>query len=368
MNLLSVDNGAIVARGDARLLNRHSAAFYLELASLIPGLALAQGLVDYGDTDTLGDFDLSREKSIALETLPWRIKGFGRIYSYARAIPWILRLVRRSDHLYLFLPGHLPLMFTAAARLLRRPYGVYLRGELHLGTARMKSALSGARFVLASTETLCAEVRPLCPNVAVVTPMIEIRGDDVLERRDFRSEDPWRLLFVGRVERRKGVGELIDAVRRLSERGISLELRLAGGGPELDGFRTRAERLGLDQIRFLGVISDRSRLAKLFRESDLFVLPTHTEGFPRVLYEAMAHGLPVLTTFVGGIPAVMKDGENCLRIEVGDPDGLAATLERALASPELRRRLSEGGTRTIRCILREERPSHARQVAERILR
>jgi glycosyltransferase involved in cell wall biosynthesis len=85
-----------------------------------------------------------------------------------------------------------------------------------------------------------------------------------------------------------------------------------------------------------------------------------------VLYEAMSYATPVLTTFVGGIPSLMKDGENCLRIEVKDAAGLAATIEHALSAPELRLRISAGGIATMRRLLAERRKSHAEQVAERL--
>jgi glycosyltransferase involved in cell wall biosynthesis len=153
-------------------------------------------------------------------------------------------------------------------------------------------------------------------------------------------------------------------VAKLRARGVAVVLQLVGGGPELEGIRAAAA--GVPEVSFLGVVSDRERLRALFRNADLFVLPTHTEGFPRVLYEAMSYATPVLTTFVGGIPSLMKDGENCLRIEVKDAAGLAATIEHALSAPELRLRISAGGIATMRRLLAERRKSHAEQVAERL--
>jgi glycosyltransferase involved in cell wall biosynthesis len=107
-------------------------------------------------------------------------------------------------------------------------------------------------------------------------------------------------------------------------------------------------------------------LRGLFDATDLFVLPTYREGFPRVLLEAMAFGVPVLTTFVGGIPSLMNDGVNCLRIPVRDAEGLAKVMERALLDSELRFQIASGGIESVRRILHADRPSHAHRVVEEL--
>jgi glycosyltransferase involved in cell wall biosynthesis len=365
VRVLVVDNGPIIAKGPARLLNQHSARFHVELARRCGSVTLAQALLDWGGTDSLADFDLARHPELRLAALPWHDAGAGaRVASYLRALPRVLRLVRETEHLYVFLPGNLPMLFLTAARLLGRPYGVYLRGELGVRTRPLQAALAGSRFAFATSDALRDVAREAGARAETVSPMLDVALEDVQERREVRREPPFDVLFVGRVEARKGVPELIEAVGKLRARGLALRLHLAGGGPELEGIRAAAA--AVPDVEFLGVVSERERLRALFQRADLFVLPTHTEGFPRVLYEAMSYGTPVLTTFVGGIPSLMRDGENCLRIEVKDAERLAATIDHALGAPELRLRISAGGVATMRRLLGERRRSHAEQVAEKL--
>lgn len=356
-------NGPIVGRGRVRRFNLHTGRFLLELAERLPGVRVAGGLADLGESGSLSDLDLGDDPRLSVSAFPWRLDSpLHRLLSYLRALPWVLSETRNADALYVFLPGHLPLLFAWAARALGRPYGAYLRGEIHLDTARTRHALRGARFVIATTPLLAEHAARFCSATEVVTPMLDLRSEDIQSDRAVRESGPWRVLFVGRVERAKGIYELLSAVETLRTQGIPVEMEVAGGGEDLE----RAKREGGDWAHFHGLVSDRSVLAALFREADLFVLPTHHEGFPRVLYEAMVHGVPVLTTFVGGIPSVMRDGENCVQIPVGEPESLAEAIGRALGDPALRRRLIAGGAETMRGILDPGRPSHSAQVAARL--
>jgi glycosyltransferase involved in cell wall biosynthesis len=368
MRVLCVTNGPFLG-GDGRLrVNRHTGRFLVELAGEVDELTVAQGRVDSWETGTLSDFDLALHPQVRVSWTRWDVSSRqGRAFSYPRALLWILREVARADVLYVFLPGHLPLLFTWAARLLRRPYGVYLRGALHLESRRMEGALAGARFVLATTALLADRARPVCADSEVVTPMVEVRLGDVVAEPTIREPGmPPNILFVGRIEAAKGIPELLEGLGALRADGVDFTLSLAGSGPQLEAYRQDAASRGLGDAVFHGMVSDPSALAELFRSADLLVLPTHVEGFPRVLYEAMTYGVPVVTTFVGGIPSVMRDGENCLEIPVKDPSGLAEVVRHALADPALRHGLVAGGIATMRGVLDPGRPTHARQVLARL--
>ncbi len=104
-------------------------------------------------------------------------------------------------------------------------------------------------------------------------------------------------------------------------------LDVVGGG---DAFKEVAQiivELGLsNNVNILGLVSDKIQLKALYNNADAFVFTSHDEGFPRVLYEAMASGLPIFTTFVGGIPGRMIDGKNCFEIPVRDSRGSAGII------------------------------------------
>jgi glycosyltransferase involved in cell wall biosynthesis len=146
------------------------------------------------------------------------------------------------------------------------------------------------------------------------------------------------LAVVGRLIERKNVQVLLRAVARLREAHPELTVLLAGEGP----YRAELERLAGDldlghAVRFLGFVED---VRPLLRASDLFVLPSATEGMPISVLEAMACGTPIVATRVGSIPDVARDGREALLVEPGSVDALADALGHALADAALRARLA----------------------------
>lgn len=133
---------------------------------------------------------------------------------------------------------------------------------------------------------------------------------------------------------------------------MPIVLRLAGDGEqrtELEGLVRKHELE--EAVEFLGHITNGSARWDAYRSADIFVLPTLAEGFPRVLYEAMSQGLPIVTTNVSGISYLMKDRENALLVEPEDTIALAEAIEALATQSQLRRRLIAEGMRVVRPIL-----------------
>lgn len=171
---------------------------------------------------------------------------------------------------------------------------------------------------------------------------------EVLERagaftRPPRDGRPARVLFVGQVGRRKGVLDLVEALRRLRARGLAIELTVVGpaqAAGELDAARDAAVASGLaDVVRFTGALTGEPLYAE-FRAHDLFALPSYNEGIPAVLYEAGSFEMALVTTPVGGIPDLVRHESNGLLVTPGDVDGLAAALERLARDSALAARLA----------------------------
>jgi len=159
--------------------------------------------------------------------------------------------------------------------------------------------------------------------------------------------DPVELLYVASFRPPKGHESLVDALavlRDAPDRDREYRLRLVGDGATRDHIERLVDRRGLsDAVDFRGYVSDAEQLRREYETADMFVLPSETEGFPRVLNEAMAAGLPVVATRVGGIPALLDEREHALLVEPRDPRALASAVETVVADPDLRRRLVERG-------------------------
>ncbi len=151
---------------------------------------------------------------------------------------------------------------------------------------------------------------------------------------------PVRLLYHGRVDRRKGVLDLIEALGSLRGQQVRCALTISGIGPDLEAARRQTSALGLDgSVRFSGY-SDYGNAASVYQGQDVFVSPTYAEGFSNTVLEAMACGLPILSCDVVGVADCLRDGENGLLVAPGDVPGLAAALRRLIEDEALRRRLA----------------------------
>jgi glycogen(starch) synthase len=174
-----------------------------------------------------------------------------------------------------------------------------------------------------------------------------------IERRDFPARAPsaeraWesRMLYVGRIDDRKGIDTAIAAVPLLPD---AARLTVVGRGDRrhLRDLGALASRVGVaDRVQFLDAV-DRSSLADHYHEADVVVFPPRwEEPFGLVPVEAMSCGVPVVATCTGGSAEFLGDGRNCLRFEPGNAEDLAAAVQRLADDRGLRERLVAGGLQT----------------------
>ena len=160
------------------------------------------------------------------------------------------------------------------------------------------------------------------------------------------GEAPWpvRLLYHGRVDRRKGALDFLDALDVLRTRGVPFEAIVSGIGPDLDACKERAAALNFDarKVQFSGY-ADYEDVPDIYRRADIFVSPTYGEGFSNTILEAMASGLANASCFAVGVNDCLRNGENGLLVEPGDIQGQADALQRLIEDHDLRRRIARDG-------------------------
>lgn len=158
---------------------------------------------------------------------------------------------------------------------------------------------------------------------------------------DYKGVPPKKhaILYAGTVNQRKGYADMVKAFAQIAHRHPDWMIVFAGNG-EIERGKRLAEELGIaNQVKWLGWVAGEDK-DKAFREATVFCLPSYAEGFPMSVLDAWSYGLPVITTPVGGIPDVAKDGENMLLFEPGNTDELAACMERMVVDEKLRMRIS----------------------------
>lgn len=236
------------------------------------------------------------------------------------------------------------LQFIWLARLAGIPVVVHLHGgEFHIfadeecgsvGRRLVRYVFEGAALVLVLSESWRTWVQTRFPRArcqVLYNPVMPVRGQ-ALER------DSKAILFLGRLGKEKGVPDLIDATATVAAAVPELELWLGGDG-DPNELRARAQALGLGpQTAFLGWVTGEEKHRRLSNAA-VFVLPSHNEGLPMAVLEAMAYGLPVISTPVGGIPEAVTDGVEGFLITPGDEAALADRLIRLLTNAELRQQM-----------------------------
>ncbi len=212
-----------------------------------------------------------------------------------------------------------------------------------------------AAFVACITDWCRARIEQLAPAASTVLVRMGVDLDRfrLVERDDGH---PLRVLFVGRLVADKGPADLVAALAGVAD----LELVLAGEGP----LRAELTSMAGPGVRLLGGVAQ-DDLPSWYAWADIFCLPSHAEGLPVVLMEALATGLPVISTPVAGIPELVVDGETGLLVPPGDRAALAAAVTR-LRDPELRRRLGAAGRAAVQA--RHEAFAAAAPLAETLQR
>jgi glycosyltransferase involved in cell wall biosynthesis len=151
-----------------------------------------------------------------------------------------------------------------------------------------------------------------------------------------------RLVFIGWLERTKGVLELLTACARLKDL-CAFELTLVGRGQMEPEARAFVSSHGLqDRVHFAGWLKD-DEVDSILETSDALVLPSWTEGMPNAVIEAMAAGLPVVVTAVGNVPDFVTNNAEALLINPRDVEALTEALQRVLTDPALRERMGRAG-------------------------
>jgi colanic acid/amylovoran biosynthesis glycosyltransferase len=149
-----------------------------------------------------------------------------------------------------------------------------------------------------------------------------------------------QLLYVGRLALEKGLPVLFQSLRILVTRGYDFELTLAGDGHDRRALEELARQLGIyAHLNFAGYI-DQERVREYLRQSDIFILPSFAEGVPVSLMEAMDCGVPVLSTYVGGIAELVESERTGLLVPAGDSAALSESIARYFDDFELRQRVS----------------------------
>ena len=293
--------------------------------------------------------------------------GTLRIHRYLRTRrPDVVHTqLERADSIGALAARAAGLPVVSTQHLLAEPRG-RSRAELRNALAERMLRASGARIVAvsdAARETYVAHTALPESRLVTIRNGIDVEAfQDAMEDRDrMRAElgvpDAGPVIASVAVLRPgKGIEIMLRALPRVIEEFPDAAYVIAGDGSERPGLEALARELGVDgAVRFLGTRRD---VARVLSAADLFVHPTFADALPTTLAEAMAAGLPIVASAVGGVPEMLPDQRNGLLVRPGEVGGLSDAVTRILRDGALAERMAEQAASVLR-----ERFDLARQAA-----
>jgi glycosyltransferase involved in cell wall biosynthesis len=280
---------------------------------------------------------LSPLRAGGIDVVPIRVGG----RAYLRERAEVGALCRRLNPSVVHSHGYRPdVVGAGAARAAGVPIVTTVHGFTGVGGWKGRIYESLQVRALRRFDAVIAVSRPLAARLAAsgvrperlhAIPNAYAAGDPRLDRPAARRalglpDDATVVGWVGRLSREKGADVLLDAVAR-RQSATRVVVSFVGDGREREALAAQAARLGIaDRVRFHGMVSDAARLLAAF---DVLALSSRTEGTPIVLFEAMAAGVPIVASRVGGVPDVVTGAEAAL-VPPEQPEALARALEEVL--------------------------------------
>lgn len=364
MKVLVVGNGAIAKNKGVYYVNKHTSNFLKELVEAGNEVGLLQSEEIIDTNMGLQNSPLDSRINIHTKFMTKKMGKFKKILFYLSMIELLKDNINNYDFIYIFYPGHVPVMAAFISRFFQKKYGLYVRGQQNLKTKIGKSIIRNSQFCLTVSPLLEKQLLNDNSDVAVIAPMIDFSKNDILNERLYSDNGYVQCLFVGRIELRKGIYDLMKAIDMLNTSSNDFRFNIVGGGESF--FELSNEYENVDNVNFLGQISNTNELLAMYRQADLFIFPSHDEGFPRVLYEAMMARVPIITTMVGGIGGFMKNNHNCLAIEPERPDSIVRAVNQMLRSKTLKEKLVENATRDVLKLFDGSKKRHSKLLVTKL--
>ncbi len=266
---------------------------------------------------------------------------------------WLRR--RALTHLHVHFGGAVATVGMLTAQAWQIPWSVTLHGPDEFFDQEafyLRQKIESASFVICISDFCRSQVLRIAPSLDDSRLEVIRLGVDCIALQPaaampaIGSSRPLHLACTGRMVAAKGHRILIEAIAVLAAQRIEVTCALIGDGPERKALEGLCVRLGIaDQIQFLGAMAHQPTLAEVAK-ADVFVLASFAEGLPVALMEAMALGVPCVSTTIAAIPELILSGENGLLVPPANSQALAAALRQLAMQPELRLKLGETARQT----------------------
>lgn len=361
MKILVCDNSGMVSNDGKLSCHEKTGDFGAQLVKC--GHKVTYYQFSKPSVHTINDFDL-RAHGIDCVDITY---GKSKLLSYWKAFINSFKVVYEADFIYQFAPSSI-IFVSVIAFLMHKPYGFYVRGMKKLDSRLYRFLFKHSKVVLTVSDVFTNSIKAYAYNrscVETIKPMVDISESDIFYRDNYKKPDIFNLTFLARLDRDKGLQELVEAVEFLKQStNIKVVLNIFGDGAYYNTLQSFIEEHNLTEvIKIKGSVRGKDAVIDVLRKADAYILPTYHEGFPRTLYEAMVSGTPIITTLVGGIPGLMKDNYNCLAIEAKSSKSIVKQICYLIDNYEsIAPKITANSYKEVARVVDSKRPSHSLQL------
>lgn len=362
MKILILDNSGLTSNGNDFCVDNKTGEFAKEL------LELDNDVTFFGqkfpqNNNTNHTFKI-KENGISVKGL---FRKNNKIINYFSLYLNVLPEILKSDFIYFFYPTAFKFL-PFIVKIFGKKYGVYIRGMKDFDSNIAKMTFKNASVVLTVSDIFTNYINANIKKIAnTIRPMMFYSFEDIINNKNLKKQDTLQILFLGRLDKDKGLFELVNAMNILKIQNLKIHLNIVGVGEYLNELKELIKKYNLENyITYKGAVYGKELIKNEYMNANVYILPTYHEGFPRTLYESMIYATPIITTFVGGIPSLMKSHYNCLEIKSKSIDSIVEAIVFANENYEKMIEFAKNGTITIQKVLDPSRPSHAKDLNNRI--
>lgn len=357
--ILVVPNAEITKLNNDLFLEKGTGEFLSELVSLGNSVTVFGQIIP--SENKIHVYNLNRNVVRIKGLIRKKSKLINYLFLYSYSIIEILK----ADYIYLFYPSSFKFV-AFICKLFNKKYGLYIRGMNDLDSLSSKYIIKNASLALSVSDNFKDLVNSYSKKVVSksIKPMIPFSKVDMVADKSYLNKEFYNLLYLGRMTDDKGVIELLNAVDRLKFKFPNkFKLTLVGDGEYFEQLKVLAKDLQLNSVvSFEGAVFEKELIKQYFLNADIYILPSYHEGFPRTLYESMIFGVPIITTFVGGISALMIDNVNCLEILPKSVDSIVEKIDFSIKNYNKMGKLSKNASRLMADIFEDRKFSHAEEL------
>ena len=371
---------AIVKKNDGCYVKKNLGRIVKKISSRVSKVYYAGGFLK--DNGHYYEYKISSNK---IKLIPY-LRKRGSIFKYTLDIfnemKFLKKFILNSDFVYIMMPGFRSLAVASLCLYLGKPYCLYygnswgeiakycidqdkkIKYKLYIKLSELFEKLfcKRASFILVHGNMLKEEIEKYNRRVFLTVPKLYIDSTDInndLVRKQLNNKI--NILYVGNVTKRKGLEYLIKAIIRLNM-NYKYNFNLTVVGNDNTDYKDQLnerykETIFYNKINFLGYIYKKIDLLKLYKNSDIFVLPSNAEGFPRVIYEAFSQKLPVITTNIINIRKEIDNNIHAILVEPENPEAIVNAILRIINNSKLRKRIINNGLKYVKNKLNSNTPS-----------